>query len=244
MLFEPWTILLSIIAAFMVGIGKTGVPGLGLISIPLMAFAFPAKESVGVLLLLLIVGDVFTVSYYRQYANIKILLKLVPWVAVGIAVGSIFLSMLDNHTIRPILGLIVLIMLIIQIVRDKKGDPLIPDSRYLPAVIGILAGCVTTIGNAAGPIMGIYLLMMHFRKDQFMGTFGWFFLTVNCSKVPVFLYLGVLQGYAFYYALPLVPMIVLGAYFGKRLLGILSQKFFDGAVIAFAGLAAIILMIN
>ena len=67
--FEPWTILLCIIAAFLVGIGKTDVPGLGLIAIPLMAFAFPAKESVGVLLLLLIVGDIFAVIYYRQRAK-------------------------------------------------------------------------------------------------------------------------------------------------------------------------------
>ena len=51
-----------------------------------------------------------------------------------------------------------------------------------------MAGFGTTVGNAAGPIMGIYLIMMGFDKKQLMGSGAWFFLIVNTSKLPIFIY--------------------------------------------------------
>ena len=241
---HPWTIFLSIVTALLVGMGKTGIPGLALLAIPLMAFAYPAKESVGMLLLLLIAGDIFAVLYYRKHANIRILFELFPWVAVGIVSGSFALSRLDNQAMRAVLGIVVITMLCIKIILNKVDDSLFSNNRYLTAVIGIFAGFASTIGNAAGPIMGLLLLMKHFHKNQFMGTFGWFFLTLNFAKVPVFLYLGVIQNYAFYYALALLPLVVLGAYLGKIFLATFSQAFFDNLIVGFAGIVAIALIIG
>jgi hypothetical protein len=51
-----------------------------------------------------------------------------------------------------------------------------------------MAGFGTTVGNASGPIMGIYLIMMGLDKKQLMGTGAWFFLIVNTSKLPIFIY--------------------------------------------------------
>ena len=42
------------LCAMMVGIAKTGIPGVGILAVPLMAIAIPAKQSVGVLLGILI----------------------------------------------------------------------------------------------------------------------------------------------------------------------------------------------
>ena len=66
--------------ALLVGFSKTGMPGAGLSAVALMAEAFPddAKLSVGAILPLLIVGDLFAISYYRRHADWQRLLQLFP----------------------------------------------------------------------------------------------------------------------------------------------------------------------
>ena len=59
------------LAAFLVGFSKTGVPGLGIVIVPLMVMIFPAKQSVGALLIMLIVGDLFALGWYRHHADWK-----------------------------------------------------------------------------------------------------------------------------------------------------------------------------
>jgi uncharacterized membrane protein YfcA len=90
--FEITSLLLGLVAALFVGLTKTGVPGLGILIVPLMAMLFPAKQSVGALLLMLIVGDMFAVTYYRKYTQWDRLWGLFPAVAVGIAAGALTLS--------------------------------------------------------------------------------------------------------------------------------------------------------
>ena len=61
---EQW--MIGILAALMVGITKTGIPGIGILVVPLMAIVFGGRLSVGATLPLLIFGDIFAVLWYRQ----------------------------------------------------------------------------------------------------------------------------------------------------------------------------------
>lgn len=63
-----------IVSALIVGFSKTSVGGMGIIVVLLMALAFPAKESVGVLLPMLIVGDIIAVIFIRGIVIGKLLL--------------------------------------------------------------------------------------------------------------------------------------------------------------------------
>ncbi len=56
------------LAAFLIGMAKCGVPGLGIMAVPLMAAVFPARESVGALLPILIAGDLIAISFFRRQA--------------------------------------------------------------------------------------------------------------------------------------------------------------------------------
>jgi hypothetical protein len=60
--------VLAAVASFVVGLSKTGIPGLSIIFVPLFAFALPARISTGALLPLLILGDVVAVTWYRRHA--------------------------------------------------------------------------------------------------------------------------------------------------------------------------------
>ena len=193
-------------------------------------------------MLLLVAGDILAVIYYRQHAQWGQLAKLLPGVAAGMLAGGVFLAQLDNESMRLFLGAFVLLLLVLEGISRQLDLNEFKKTRSVAILIGTIAGFGTTVGNAAGPIMGIYLVMMGLDKKQLMGTGAWFFLIVNTSKVPIFLYndmigLATLRFFAY-----MLPFVVIGTFLGRKLLMVLSQKIFNTLVLLFAGAAAVMLL--
>lgn len=65
----PASWLIATLAALIVGASKSGVPGGGVLAVALFAQIFPARESTGALLPVLIVGDFLAVTLLRRHAN-------------------------------------------------------------------------------------------------------------------------------------------------------------------------------
>jgi hypothetical protein len=53
--------IFAFIASFIMGISKAGIKGIAIVTVTLMALAFGARESTGLIVPLLIVGDIFAV---------------------------------------------------------------------------------------------------------------------------------------------------------------------------------------
>lgn len=71
------------------------------------------------------------------------------------------------------------------------------------------------IGNAAGPVMAVYLLSVRLPKYSFVGTSAWFFLVVNYLKLPLQLFVWeniTLQ--TLILNLFTIPIIIIGAVIG------------------------------
>lgn len=216
---------------------------MSILVVPLIAMVFPAKESVGALLPMLILGDILAVIYYRQHAQWKQLVRLIPGVAAGMLIGGLYLARLDNQSMRIFLGVFVLLLLVIELVTRRLSLTRYTRLRPFAILIGIMAGFGTTVGNSAGPIMGIYLIMMGLDKKQLMGTGAWFFLIVNMSKLPIFVYHEMINAGTLKFFVVMVPFIVCGTFLGRKLLKILSQKIFDMLVLLFAGLSSFWLLL-
>lgn len=254
--FSSWQLLLGTVAAFLIGVSKTGVPGIGILVVPLLAAAFGGRASVGTMLPMLIVGDVFAIMWYRRHAQWSRLLELLPWVLVGMALGALLLWRLGEagdgkDLLEPIIGTLVLVMLGVHLLRLRLGNRLTPHSPATIAATGTAAGFATTVSNAAGPIMGIYLTSLGLPKEQFMGTSAWYYFAVNLSKLPIFAALSIinpekpiitLQSLLFNAAV--IPVIVAGVYLGRWLLPRIPQKAFDAVVLGLAALAALKLVLS
>jgi uncharacterized membrane protein YfcA len=109
--FTGTQIVLLAVAALLVGFAKTAVGGVASISVVLFATVLPARESTGALLPLLILGDVFAVTAYREHAHWRTLLRMLPAVVVGVVVGALFVSRVDDLVMRRTIG-VVLVMLV------------------------------------------------------------------------------------------------------------------------------------
>ena len=76
-------------AAFAVGISKMGLSAVFMLFIPIIAGIFGGKESTGLILPLLMVGDVFAVIYYKHHIQIQEIRQLLAWACVGILIGML-----------------------------------------------------------------------------------------------------------------------------------------------------------
>lgn len=231
----------------LVGFSKAGVSSMGILVVTIFMIIFPARDSVGILLPLLIVGDIFAVVYYRRHVVWKYLISLIPWVLVGIIGGYFVLEFISSEQLKPLIGVLVLLLIILHIGREKLGKKfvdLLPESKIFTYLMGILAGFTTMIGNAAGGVMAIYLLVKGLPKTEFVGTGAWFFLTVNLIKVPLYISLGIITTDSVVFNLKLIPFILIGALLGVKVLKWMPQKMFQIVVLLFAAIGAIRLIIG
>lgn len=240
----PGWIVLGI-SAFLIGVSKTGLPGVGILSILLAASVIPARASTGLVLPMLIVGDVFAVSYYHRHAVWRHLFRLLPFAVIGIIAGYLAMGHVNDDQLRRIIGGIVLVLLGLNAWRNRyvREDDAIPSGWWFAAVLGLLAGVTTMMANAAGPIMIIYLLAMRLPKQEFVGTGAWYFLLVNCFKVPFSGHLGLITMASLKFNLMLVPMVILGSLLGIVLVKRIPEKIFRIAVEWLAAAAAVKLVL-
>lgn len=231
------------LAALFIGISKTGIPGIGVLSVLLAAFAVPAKASTGLILPMLIFGDLVAVAVYRRHAQWWHLVRLIPCAAAGIVLGYFAMDWVKDSQLKPIIGVIILAVLGLTWWRNRGKDIETPKHWLFPVCIGLLAGVTTMMANAAGPIMVIYLAAMRLPKEQFLGTGAWYYLLLNCFKVPFSQRLGLVNPQSIGMNLILAPLILAGALVGILVLRKLPTKRFATIVqiIAAIGAAAMLL---
>ena len=228
-LSQPQYIYIGL-AALIVGFTKTSVGGVGILAILLMALAFPGKSSPGIILPMLLFADILAVIYYHRECQWNILFKIFPLTAVGVVIGYITVDYIPAGVFEKVLGIIILLMLSLEFYLSRKNKAqttLKTSSSWLTiSIIGIMAGIATMKANAAGPIFGIYLLQMGLTKKEFVGTRSWFFLILNIFKIPFSASLGLITFDTLKLDLMFVPVILIGAYLGYKVLSLINIKVF------------------
>ena len=241
---EPWQWALLLLGALSVGLAKTGVPGLSVLFVAAFANILSARAATGVVLPLLIMGDLFAVGSYRKHLVWSHLWPLFPWTILGVLMGWLALGKINDVWSARLIGLILLSMLGFHLwwkrpsVAAKHQKILTEAPWWLATLAGTLAGFCTMVANAAGPVMSLYLLAMRLPKLEFMGTAAVFFLLLNWFKFPFMLNLGMINASSLKLNLWLAPAVVLGALTGRWLAGKISQRWFEYSTLILTALAA------
>jgi len=231
------------LSGLLIGMSKTGISGLGLMVVPLLANAFGGRPSVGLLLPILIFADIFAVIWYNRHAQWKHILRLLPWAFAGIILATLVGKSISDQTFNRLLAALIIGGIAILIWRDvKSGTFKIPKSRWFAGGVGLLGGFSTMIGNAAGPVMALYLLSMRLPKNSYIGTGAWFFFIVNLSKVPMHIWSWkTITLDSFVLDVLVIPAISAGAFLGIWLVRLLPEKFYRILVIVTTLLSALLL---
>ena len=234
-----------IVAACCIGFSKTGISSFLMPAIPIVAAVFGGKGSTGIILPMLLVGDVFALYYYNRHAQWNNIKKLLPWTLVGLVLGVIVGNFVSDKQFKFFIAISVLICLLTLIYTEKKGENLkVPKNAFVYALTGMLCGFTSMIGNAAGPIFSVYLLAKGFKKNDFLGTTAWFFFIVNLTKVPLqILFWNNIPSSTVFLTVSMIPAIGVGAILGVVVIKRINEKLFHRLIIAVTAIAAIKLLI-
>lgn len=247
---EPWQWALAILGAFIAGVSKTGVAGLGILCVAIFTNILPAKQATGLVLPLLIIGDMFAAASYRQHTVWRHLGRLFPWTVLGVGLGAFALGRLDDAAVRRLIGGIIVAMLALHVwrrvaARRGRGDEALvaqAPAWFAPGA-GVLAGFTTQVANAAGPVMTLYLLAMRLPKMEFLGTGAVFFLCLNLFKVPFMAGLGMITPASILTNLMLAPAVVAGALAGRWAVQRINQWWFENIALGLTFAAGLKLLL-
>lgn len=243
----PWQWIVIIAGCVFFGIAKTGLSNISIVAVPLFALVFGGKESTGVVLPLICFADLFAVIYYRRHAEWRYIWRLLPWALLGFVlalVADFFVS--SGRGFKILIGICVLTGLIVMIWNEwrSRGKAKPPSGLWFSAIFGVFGGFATLIGNAAGPIMSVFLLSIRLPKESFVGTAAWFFLIVNYLKLP-------LQAFVWHNIAPktlmfdllMIPFILLGVFLGIVFVKKVNDRQYRIVVYALTIVSAVLLFL-
>jgi uncharacterized membrane protein YfcA len=245
---DPWAWAALGVAAVVIGISKTALPGANILAIALFATVLPARSSTAAMLLLLIVGDVFALLAYRRHAHWPTILRLAPAVIAGLLLGFAFLALMGDGAVRRAIGVILLVMIAVTLWRrwrQSRADAVAREPGggiLLAGVYGSLGGFSTMVANAGGPVMSMYFLATRTSVQVFLGTAAWFFAIINLVKVPFLAGMGLFDAPVLLLDAVLAPFVVIGALGGLAVARRLDQRLFDRIVIALTIVGAVYLL--
>ncbi|WP_110588827.1 sulfite exporter TauE/SafE family protein [Microbacterium suaedae] len=227
-----------------IGVSKTGLPGANTLGIALFAAVLPARESTGAMLLLLMVGDVLALLLYRRHADLRALVRLIPSVLVGLAVGVVFLALVGDEWVKRSIAIVLLALIALTLWRRRRPAAEVAEQagRGTAFAYGSLGGFTTMVANAGGPVMSMYFLASRFEMKAFLGTAAWFFAVVNLTKLPFSIGLGLITLETVWMDLILVVPVLIGAVIGRVVLAHLSQRVFDAIVIVLTVVGSVYLL--
>lgn len=225
------------------GVSKAGIKGIAIITVTLMALAFGARESTGLIVPMLIAGDIFAVLYYNRHARWSYILRFAPWMITGILIGVILGKDLPEKTFKIWMVVIILISVVIMYWWDLRKSKTVPTHWAFAGFMGITAGIATMLGNLAGAFSNIYFLAMRLPKNEFIGTAAWLFFITNLIKLPFHVF--VWQTITFeslIINLKLMPGLLLGLFTGVRMVKIIKEGFYRKLILVLTAFGAVLIL--
>jgi uncharacterized protein len=232
-------------AALLLGIAKSGIKGLAVLIVTGLALVYGAKESTGILMPLLICGDILAVIYYKRHVKWEYLIKLLPWMVLGVLVGVVLGKDLPEDLFKSGMAIIILTSVIMMYYWERKKDQKVPTHFSFTGLMGVMAGFTTMVGNLAGAFSNIYFLAIKLPKNEFIGTAAWLFFIINLFKVPFHIWSwGTINWNSFQISLSLIPAVIAGFGLGILLVKKINNNRYRQLILLLTGLGGLAILLQ
>lgn len=241
---DGMTGLMAVVAAFLVGVSKAGVKGISVFFVTLMVLAFGGRDSTGIIMPLLVLGDIFAVIYYKRHVVWSLLFKLLPAMAIGVIIGAMVGKQMDELLFKRVMSAIILVSVIIMYWWDRRSS-WVPRSTPFGIFMGFMAGVTTMIGNLAGAFSNIFFLSMRIDKHQFIGTAAYLYFIINLFKLPFHIWSWeTINKNSLLIDLYLFPFLGLGLLTGIHLLKRISTTAFRKMILILTAIGAVAILVR
>ncbi len=214
MITDPLFYLLAIPAVTVLGLGKGGFAGVGMIATPMLALVMPPLQGAAILLPLLIIQDAISVWTYRRAWSAWNLKVLMPGAVIGMAIGALFAGTVSNAAIELTIGAIGLGFVTyhwtFKWLRPGLVDGVEPYRPPVPLgmVWGAMSGFMSLLIQVGAPPFQIHILPQRLDKLTLVGTSVLFFAFMNLMKIVPYFVLGQFSTRNFATSVALLPLAV------------------------------------
>jgi len=232
------------LAGILLGVSKSGIKGIGIVIILILAFVFGEKASTGVLLPMLIGADILAVIYYHRHVQWKYIVKLLPFMLVGVLVGVWVGNDISEVGFKRIMAIIIILTMLVMVYTEMRKNS-IPNNKLFAYSSGFMAGVASMIGNLAGPIADIYFLAIRLPKNEFIGTGAWLFFIINVFKLPFHIFIwNTVTVETLVLNSVLVPAVVIGFFIGVYIVKLISNVNYRRFIFVVTAIGAIVLLLR
>ena len=237
--------IIACFSAFLIGISKSGIKGIGILFVAIIALVYGAKNSTGIIMPLLIFGDVFAVIYYKRHTKWIYILKFLPWMILGVLIAVLIGKNIHESIFKILMAIIIILSVVLMWIWDSVNQKQIPTNWLFSSVIGTLAGITTMIGNLAGPFANIYFLAVKIPKNEFIGTSAWLFFLINIFKIPFHIISWkTINIDSFKISMTLIPMVLLGLLIGVKVVEKFNDESYRKLILFFTAIGGLAILIT
>ena len=206
-------------AALIITVAYTvfGLSGFGssITALPFLVLLLPLRMAVPLMLILDLCAGVLLGLRNRSAVDFRELLRLIPFLLVGMALGLTLLVQAPEQVLLFVLGVFVLAYSAWSLLRRPN---LAPIAAAWSAPLGMVGGVFTALFGTGGPIYTIYLARRIDDKRALRATITTLIVFNGFTRLALFAGAGLYaQGELQQLALWLLPCALLGVFVGSRL---------------------------
>ena len=219
--------------------------GAVLIAMPLLAFVLPVSTAVSVTTALTAITSVHQVSRHWRRVAWSHFVIMAFYSAIGIGLGLYFITLLDEQALRRGLG-VFLIVYSLYALATAGRSPVLPSRwrRALAGTTGVIGGLLGTLfGAGVGPIYVIYFNTLRMEREIFRVTMSTVVLLGGAARIAGYARLGFYEASSVVLIAIGLPLVVLGSWFGDRVIRRLDPRVFGwlvGGLILLSGIALLV----
>lgn len=212
---QPSLWLLLMLAAFLVGLSKGGLPGIGMLAVPVLSLVMSPIHAAVLLLPIYILSDTVAVWLYRKQFSATLLKVLVPAGLAGVGVGWATAALVSDAMVSMLIGLMGLAFCLNTWIGRQHSDA--PQAATVRRGLfwGTLSGFTSFVSHAGAPPYQIYVLPQKLPKMVFAGTTTILFAAVNLAKVIPYATLHPYSSMMLKVAAMLLPAAIIGTIAGR-----------------------------
>lgn len=216
-----------------------GSAGFGGVTVPLLAWVISLKTVVPMVTFLGLVSSAAILRTDFRHIAWRDLWHIMPWTAIGVAIGVYFFKILDAGTLARILGGVVFAYGCYALLATWRtaGKLKLPMAAITP-ITGTLAGFVGTMfGSMAGMFFAVYLDILKHRREVFRATVAAILFGLGILRGGAYVATGEFTRDVLMACAIALPMMALGIFSGNRIHANLND-------VAFKRFVAVILMVS
>ncbi len=223
---DPLFWMAAVAAAVLVGMGKGGLPVVGMLGVPVLSLVISPVTAAGLLLPVYVLSDMFGLYAYRGAFDRRILAILVVGVTAGVALGWATASITPEWLVTALVGLIGTLFAIRLLAGGAAEGPR-REAKVGPGLFwGAITGFTSFVSHSGAPPFQVFVLPLRLPKLIYAGTNTILFAYLNAIKLVPYWALGQFSPQNLKVAAILMPAAAGAVFLGVHLVRILPERLF------------------